>query len=363
MADLVPSPLAEAGFDLFTLDRLDDAALDDLPFGVIALDDRGTIVRYNLAEARLARLDRARVLGRGFFSEVAPCTATPEFEGRFLAFLSSREPRIAFRYVFDFKFGAQEVDVEIVRSAAGARYYLCINRLKFRPPRIGPEILPAPRQAELVPGEEALGIQRDAAEQRVIVLPVVALRALRLTWDKIAPQGWSLFAAEWGLRWGRLAAIDIETELLETRHLPLRDLPLDEALDLVRAYLEQDGWGQVGIDVTSAAAMTRGAAVITIERSALAEASGASEMPRCQLLAGVLRALLAHVSGRPLDIREVACAAQGHRRCELIAVAHTRRDQLDAALAAAPDLRAVLDRLGAARLEVSRAGDVLARLF
>ncbi len=360
-----PSPLGlgDANVDLADLDRYDDAALDELPFGVICLDAIGTILRYNLAEARLARLDRSKVLGRHFFREIAPCTATPEFKGRFVEFTTGAAPRVGFPYVFDFKFGAQEVEVELARASDPHRFYVCINRLKFRPPRPAFADVAAPRQAELVPGEEALGIRRDDGEQRVVVLPVAALRALRLTWDKIAPQGWSLFASEWGLRWGRLAAIDIDAELLETRDARLPDLPIDEAIGLIHQYLEQDGWGQVRIDVTSPAAVARGVALISIERSAPAEASGASSEPRCQLLGGVVRALLAHAAGRPLALREVRCTAQGHARCELIAIAQPRREALDRALASATDVRSALDALGAVRGQVTRAGDVLARLF
>lgn len=115
---LSPSTVDDASVDIFALDSYDDAQLDDLRFGVICLDAEGTIHRYNLAEARLARLDRSRVLGRDFFRKVAPCTATPEFEGRFRAFLQSQEPRLAFPFVFDFKFGAQNVTVELVRAQA-----------------------------------------------------------------------------------------------------------------------------------------------------------------------------------------------------------------------------------------------------
>ncbi len=72
---------------------------------------------------------------------------------------------------------------------------------------------------------------------------------------------------------------------------------------------------------------------------------------------------LAHASGRPLAMREVRCVAQGHARCELVAVAHHRREALDAAIATGGDLRAVLDAVGGAGPEAVRAGDVLARLF
>ena len=355
--------LFDDGLDLAALDRYDDAQLDELPFGVIALDPHGTIVRYNLAEARLARLDRTQVVGKDFFRQIAPCTATPAFEGRVRAFLTGAEPRIAFPYVFDFKFGAQEVQVELVRVGRADRVYVCINRLRFRPPRADFQRVAAPRQDELSPEERGLGVRRDDAEQRVVIVPAVALRALRLTWDKVAPEGWALFCAEWGFRWGRMATIDLETELLERRDRLLRDLPLEEALELVRAHLEQDGWGQVTIDVTSPAAVTHGAAIVTVERSALAEAAGVSALPRCQLIGGVVRAMLSHVSQRVLALREVRCVAQGAPRCEMVAIAHTRRAQLDAALGPARALRGVLAGLGATRAGVARAGEVLARLF
>lgn len=357
--------LDDGEVDVFTLDALDEAQLDDLRFGVICLDERGTILRYNLAEARLARLDRSKVVGRNFFRRVAPCTANAEFEGRFRAFITSAEPRQTFTFVFDFKFGAQEVMVELVRPATPGRFYLCINRLQFRPARPAFEAVAAPRQAELVPDEQALGIRRDDAEQRMVMMPAAALRALRLTWDRIAPQGWSLFTAEWGFRWGRLAVIDLETEMQEQRARSLRDLPLDEALDLVRGHIEREGWGRVTIDVTSSAAISRGAAIITIERSALAEAAGASALPRCQLIGGLVRAMLGHISQRVLAVHEVCCVAQGAPRCELLAVAHSRRVRLEAAATSptATDARAALSLLDGVGGEAPRAGDVLARLF
>ncbi|HET9622944.1 MAG TPA: V4R domain-containing protein [Kofleriaceae bacterium] len=361
---IIDAPLdLDDGFDVFALDAYDDARLDDLRFGVICLDERGTVLRYNLAEARLARLDRTRVIGRNFFRTIAPCTATADFEGRFRSFIIGREPRVSFPYVFDFKFGAQDVTVEMVRASTAGRFYLCINRLAYHAARPAFERVAAPRQAELAPDEQASGVQRDDNAQRVVVLPATALRALRLTWDRVAPQGWSLFAAEWGLRWGRLMVMDLETALMERFDHGLRELPIDDALETICKHIQQDGWGQVSIDCTSPAATSRGAAVITIERSAIGEASGASEMPRCQLIAGLLRALLGHVSQRLLAIREVRCVAQGAPRCELLAVAQARRAKLEAAVEGAGDVRAALTRLDGAGGAALRAGDVLARLF
>ncbi len=56
---------------LFTLDDLDDDALDHLPFGVVCLDPAGRIVRYNQPEAARSGIQRWRALGRDYFRDVA----------------------------------------------------------------------------------------------------------------------------------------------------------------------------------------------------------------------------------------------------------------------------------------------------
>ncbi|MHC4849391.1 MAG: PAS domain-containing protein [Planctomycetota bacterium] len=76
--------------------------LDQLPIGAIRMDRDGTILEYNAAEARLAQRDPKDVIGRNFFTEVAPCTNVQEFAGRFRADVGSDRPAVAFPYVFRF---------------------------------------------------------------------------------------------------------------------------------------------------------------------------------------------------------------------------------------------------------------------
>ncbi len=52
---------------------LPGSLLEALPLGVIVLDAEGRVVLYNAAEQRLARRTQASVLGKDFFTEVAPC--------------------------------------------------------------------------------------------------------------------------------------------------------------------------------------------------------------------------------------------------------------------------------------------------
>ena len=49
-----------------------DTALDELSFGVVGMSEDGTVNSYNLAESRLSGLTPANVIGRNFFTSVAP---------------------------------------------------------------------------------------------------------------------------------------------------------------------------------------------------------------------------------------------------------------------------------------------------
>ena len=81
-----------SSFNAASVDDRTDAELDALPFGVIALDRDGFVLRYNLYESRLARLDRNQVVGRNFFDEIAPCTRNEAFQGRFRALVADGGP-------------------------------------------------------------------------------------------------------------------------------------------------------------------------------------------------------------------------------------------------------------------------------
>jgi photoactive yellow protein len=323
-----------------SLDERSDADLDALPYGVVCLDAEGTILRYNLAESRWARLDRNQVLGRKFFTEVAPCTCTEAFEGRFSAFVASsagapgRVER--FDYFFDFKFGGQEVSVEILRAVSAPRYYLLINRRRAGGPRDVPPAQLAPAQRDLAPDEPRLGVLRDDLERRYAFAPSTFFAALRATCDALAPETWPLFASEWGVAWGRRVAVDLEASALEKSGRSLRELSMREVARVSSAYLSERGWGSPRFDF---AAASEGLVVIEIDRSALAEAAPRSRGAAapggdlaCHLLAGALASILSSVAGRRLAGREVACVAAGAPRCAIVVTGHERRAAVDAAL-------------------------------
>jgi len=108
------------------LDRLTDEQLDQLPFGVIQVDAAGTIHKYNAAESRFSGRDPARVVGRDFFRDVAPCTNLPAFRGRFLEGVSRGDLHSTFGFVFGFDEPAR-VEVTMRAAAEPARYWLTVH--------------------------------------------------------------------------------------------------------------------------------------------------------------------------------------------------------------------------------------------
>jgi photoactive yellow protein len=101
---------------MYRLADLGAAEIDALPFGAIRIDHHGKILSYNQYEARLAHLDAARVVGKNFFRDIAPCTAVKAFEGRMREFITSTDQvSVTFDYFFSFKHDAVDVAITFVK--------------------------------------------------------------------------------------------------------------------------------------------------------------------------------------------------------------------------------------------------------
>lgn len=126
-----PGPaFTPASVDVGGLGSMTPEQLDALPFGVVTLDTSGRVVGYNDTESRLACLPKDKVIGRNFFTEVAPCTRVREFEGRFRDFAEGRS-RLAletFEFVFHFRHGAQRVVILISPARHRGRFHVSMIR-------------------------------------------------------------------------------------------------------------------------------------------------------------------------------------------------------------------------------------------
>lgn len=102
--------------EMQSVDGMSAGELDALPFGAIRLDKNGTILSYNATEAKLTGRDPKRVVGRNFFTQVAPCTNVQAFAGRFREGVAKGDMHEIFPYRFDFEMAPRDVTVTLFYS-------------------------------------------------------------------------------------------------------------------------------------------------------------------------------------------------------------------------------------------------------
>jgi photoactive yellow protein len=107
------------------LEAMDDRELDTLSFGVVAMLEDGTVTRYNLAESHLSGLTLANVVGRNFFSSVAPCT-----NNFFVAHRFQTESMldVVIDYVFTLRIKPTAVRLRLLKQPDQKRMYLAVER-------------------------------------------------------------------------------------------------------------------------------------------------------------------------------------------------------------------------------------------
>jgi photoactive yellow protein len=103
------------------LEKADAQALDAADFGIVRMQTDGAVIAYNAYESRLSGLSSASVLGRCFFTEVAPCTNNFMVAERF------SEPGALdaeFNYVFTYRMKPTKVRLRLLRRPQATEQYL-----------------------------------------------------------------------------------------------------------------------------------------------------------------------------------------------------------------------------------------------
>lgn len=134
-------PIDKVRFDQADIDNvlseLDSKEIDDLAFGAIQVDSAGKVLAYSKREGQLTGRDPADVIGKNFFSEVAPCTDSPEFYGRFKKGVEDGELGVVFDYLFDYKMNPTRVRVHMKRAIHGDSYWILVSRHRAEKVRSG----------------------------------------------------------------------------------------------------------------------------------------------------------------------------------------------------------------------------------
>ncbi len=111
------------------LANMSDEDLDKLAFGAIQLDASGKVLQYNAAEGGITGRDPKSVIGKNFFKEVAPCTQSKEFQGRFQEGVKNKNLHTMFEYVFDYKMQPTKVKVHMKKALVDDSYWIFVKRL------------------------------------------------------------------------------------------------------------------------------------------------------------------------------------------------------------------------------------------
>lgn len=111
------------------LAKMGDAQLDKLAFGAVELDATGRIIKYNAVEGAITGRDPKAVVGKNFFTEVAPCTNRPEFKGVFDAGVRGNDLNTLFEYVFDHQMKPTKVKIHMKRAISSNSYWIFVKRV------------------------------------------------------------------------------------------------------------------------------------------------------------------------------------------------------------------------------------------
>lgn len=103
--------------------------LDNLSFGAVELDRNGKILRYNKAEGDITGRDPKATLGKNFFREVAPCTNSPEFYGKFEDGVKRSSLNTLFEYTFDHQMRPTKVKVQMKKDPQKETYWIFVKRI------------------------------------------------------------------------------------------------------------------------------------------------------------------------------------------------------------------------------------------
>lgn len=98
------------------LPNLSAAELDALSIGIVKVDDKGTIQMYNKEEGRIGNVNPSSVIGKNFFTQVAPCTNNRLFFGKFKDGVATGALSFSMPYTFTYKIKPTNVLIQMYRD-------------------------------------------------------------------------------------------------------------------------------------------------------------------------------------------------------------------------------------------------------
>ncbi|MDG1478575.1 MAG: PAS domain-containing protein [Myxococcota bacterium] len=115
--------------EVYSLPDANNAQLDTLPFGIIRLGHDNRIIAYNRWESDFAQRDPDKVIGKCFFTEVAPCTNVRSFHGVVRRLQDAGVSNACeFDFVFEFDHGYVMVFIQAIYNATNNTTLLLVQQ-------------------------------------------------------------------------------------------------------------------------------------------------------------------------------------------------------------------------------------------
>lgn len=111
------------------MSKMSKTDIDRLAFGAVQLDKLGNILQYNAAEGHITGRDPKSVIGKNFFTDVAPCTNTPAFKGEFDKGVKADNLNSMFEYTFDYNMKPTKVKIHMKKALVGETFWVFVKRL------------------------------------------------------------------------------------------------------------------------------------------------------------------------------------------------------------------------------------------
>lgn len=106
----------------------DEDTLNSVDFGIIQVDDDGTVQFFNKYESDLSGVEPSDAHGKNFFTELAPCSNNRLFRGRFKEGVRKGELDEQFTYTYTYKMRPTLVEVRLCRSDDGRNWIFVQKR-------------------------------------------------------------------------------------------------------------------------------------------------------------------------------------------------------------------------------------------
>jgi photoactive yellow protein len=110
------------------IDNFTAQEADELSFGIVRVTDQGIIELYNKYESEISKLPASEVLGKNFFTTVAPCTNNRLFKGKFDAGVNGDSLDVEFLYTFTYRLRPTNVAVRLYRVPVSRTNWIFTQR-------------------------------------------------------------------------------------------------------------------------------------------------------------------------------------------------------------------------------------------